>query len=85
MKDKDTVMSKETIDTFNRYRESVDSEDDWDLWGLLEAQAEISFKAGREYEHKIMIGVAVDEGNIAFKNGKDVGILERVRKVQNVK
>ncbi len=34
-----------------------------------EKKAEISFKAGREYEHKIMIGVAVDEGNKAFKDG----------------
>ena len=36
---------------------------------LLKAQAEISFKAGEEKEHKIMIGVAVDEGNKAYKTG----------------
>ncbi|KKN74748.1 hypothetical protein LCGC14_0387900 [marine sediment metagenome] len=35
------------------------------------AQAEISFKAGVEQEHKVMIGVAVDEGNKAYKAGKE--------------
>ena len=37
---------------------------------ILKEQAEISFKAGREYEHKIMISCAVDEGNKAFKDGR---------------
>jgi len=46
MEAKDTVMHETIIDTFNRYNESILSEDDWDLWGLLEAQAKISFKAG---------------------------------------
>ncbi len=36
---------------------------------LLEAQAEISFKEGREQEHKVMIGVAIDEGNGAYIAG----------------
>ena len=30
---------------------------------------DIAFKAGEEREHKVMIGVAVDEGNKAYKAG----------------
>lgn len=37
---------------------------------VRKAQAEISFKAGREQEHKAMIAVAVDEGNKAYRAGK---------------
>ena len=43
-----------------------------------EAEAEISSKARQEYEHKIMIGVSVDEGNKAFKFGQEVGRQEVV-------
>ncbi len=37
---------------------------------IAELQAEISFKAGVEQEHKTMIGVAVDEGNRAYQAGR---------------
>ena len=42
----------------------------WDFEKFKLDQAEASFKAGREYEHKIMISYAVDEGNKAFKDGR---------------
>ena len=48
---------------------------------LMEKQAEISFEAGREYEHKIMISCAVDEGNKAFKDGRR-NVVEWVREHQ---
>ena len=60
MEAEDTVMHETIIDTFNRYKESILSEDDWDLWGLLEAQAEISFKAGQKAEREVIRGVALN-------------------------
>ena len=37
--------------------------------GKIQEAMEESFKAGQEQEHKAMIGVAVDEGNKAYKAG----------------
>ena len=44
----------------------------------------IAYKEGQDYEHKIMIGLAVDEGNKSFKAGKNAGIKEVVEVVNNL-
>jgi len=58
MKAKDTVMSFDaSLEEYNHfvsdYAESIAGEDNWDLRSILEAQAEISFKAGEDkgYAH----------------------------------
>ncbi len=43
----------------------------------------IAYKEGQDYEHKIMLELAVDEGNKAFKDGKKEGIKEVVEHVQD--
>ena len=74
MEAKDTVMDLEKA-----WVVMNTEEDGSPIVKALEAQAEISFKAGREQEHKAMIAVAVNEGNKAYEAGyeqalKDNGI-----------
>lgn len=72
MEAKDTVMDIREIKTAlkipNHLPLSFEA-DSVDFERAVLAQAVISFKAGMEQEHRAMVGVAVDEGNEAYKAG----------------
>ncbi len=78
MEAKDTVIGNKKLQLLGQqYEDDVPT---YDLnHYLLLAQAEVSFKAGREQEHKVMIGIAVV---VHHKNGvKDDNRIENLQLV----
>ena len=71
MKAKDTVMKMKEVQALIKEWEELPFGDAINLDDYInQAQMEISFKAGREEEHKVMVGIAVDEGNKAHVTGR---------------